>query len=230
MSLNRIVLSLFAGAMLFSSSAWATQPDREPAPSGAYVSDPAHSSVIWKVNHLGLSNYTARFTRMTAELNWNAEHPETSSVTATIDPLSVQTNFPFPEREDFDKEIGTEDRFLAGKPIRFISREIKIIDPHHGAVAGDLTFRGETHPAVLNVTFNGSMARQPAADTPKIGFCAEDQVDQRRGNRHHRNGTAAARGIRWRTRHKASEMNHAAPVVLGARRKRRWRRIIQIQQ
>ena len=173
MSLNRIVLSLFAGAMLFSSSAWATQPEREPAPSGAYVSDPAHSSVIWKVNHLGLSNYTACFTRMTAELNWNAEHPETSSVTATIDPLSVQTNFPFPEREDFDKEIGTEDRFLAGKPIRFISREIKIIDPHHGAVAGDLTFRGETHPAVLNVTFNGSLARQPAADTPKIGFSAE---------------------------------------------------------
>nr|WP_245206514.1 MULTISPECIES: YceI family protein [unclassified Rhizobium] len=144
-----------------------------PRAIGAYVSDPAHSSVIWKVNHLGLSNYTARFTRMTAELNWNAEHPETSSVAATIDPLSVQTNFPFPEREDFDKEIGTEDRFLAGKPISFVSKEIKVIDPHHGTVAGDLTFRGETHPAVLNVTFNGSMARQPAVDTPKIGFSAQ---------------------------------------------------------
>jgi polyisoprenoid-binding protein YceI len=177
MSLNRLSLSLVAAATVFSGAAWAAEPSPkvavEPAPSGAYVSDPAHSSVIWRINHLGLSNYTARFTRMTAALTWNAEHPETSSVVATIDPLSVQTNFPFPEREDFDKEIGTEERFLGGKPIRFVSKEIKVTDLHHGTVAGDLTFRGETHPAVLNVTFNGSMARQPAADSAKIGFSAE---------------------------------------------------------
>ncbi len=173
MSLNRILPPIAAVAALVCCSVWAAQPEHDPAPSGAYVSDPAHSSVIWKVNHLGLSNYTARFTRMTAELDWHAERPETSSVAATIDPLSVQTNFPFPEREDFDKEIGTEGRFLAGKPIRFVSKEITAIDSHHGTVAGDLTFRGETHPAVLNVTFNGSMARQPAADSPKIGFSAE---------------------------------------------------------
>lgn len=173
MSLNRLSLPLVAAAMMFSSAVWAAEPTNEPATSGDYVSDPAHSSVIWKVNHLGLSNYTARFTRMTAQLTWNAEHPEASSVVATIDPLSVQTNFPFPEKEDFDKEIGTEERFLGGKPIRFVSKEVTITGPHHGTVSGDLTFRGETHPAVLNVTFNGSMARQPAVDRPKIGFSAE---------------------------------------------------------
>lgn len=173
MSSTRVFLSLVAAATMFSGSVLAAGPNSEPAPSGAYVSDPAHSSVIWKVNHLGLSNYTARFTRMTAELTWNAEHPEASSVVSTIDPLSVQTNFPFPEKEDFDKEIGTEERFLGAKPIRFVSKEIKVTDPHHGTIAGDLTFRGETHPAIMNVTFNGSMARQPAVDSAKIGFSAE---------------------------------------------------------
>jgi polyisoprenoid-binding protein YceI len=173
MALSRILLPIVTAVVLGCGPVRAEQSEHDPAPSGSYVSDSAHSSVIWKVNHLGLSNYTARFTRMTAQLEWRAERPETSSVVATIDPLSVQTNFPFPEREDFDKEIGAEDRFLAGKPIRFVSKEITAIDSHHGTVAGDLTFRGETHPAVLNVTFNGSMARQPAVDSPKIGFSAE---------------------------------------------------------
>ncbi|MGI2034360.1 YceI family protein [Rhizobium panacihumi] len=173
MSLNRLCLSLVTAAALFSGIADAAEQAAEAAPSGTYMSDPAHSSVIWKISHLGLSSYTARFTRMTAELIWNAEHPEMSSVTATIDPLSVQTNFPFPERENFDKEIGTEERFLAGKPISFVSKKITVTDARHGIVNGDLKLRGETHPATLNVTFNGSMARQPAVDKAKIGFSAD---------------------------------------------------------
>lgn len=42
----------------------------------------------------------------------------------------------------------------------------------HGQETGDLTFRGQTHPATLDVTFNGSMAKQPGSRTPKIGFSA----------------------------------------------------------
>jgi polyisoprenoid-binding protein YceI len=143
-----------------------------PAPSGSYVSDAAHSSVIWKINHLGLSNYTARFTRMTAELVWNADQPAASRVTATIDPTSVQTNFPFPEKENFDEKIGTTAPFLGGQSIRFVSTSVKITGENRGEVIGDLTFRGQTHAATLDVTLNGSMAEQPASKTPKIGFSA----------------------------------------------------------
>ncbi|MBB6165297.1 polyisoprenoid-binding protein YceI [Rhizobium wenxiniae] len=125
---------------------------------------------MWKVTHLGLSNYTARFTQMTAELAWDAEHPEQSRITATIDPTSVRTDFPFPEKEDFDKKIGTSEPFLAGKPISFTSTSVKITGANQGIVAGDLTLRGETHPATIEVTFNGSMAEQPMEKSPKIGF------------------------------------------------------------
>lgn len=169
MSLLRTVLPILAAAAFFAGPAWSAE---DPAPSGNYVSDPRHSSVLWKVNHLGLSNYTARFTRMTTELSWNAENPAASKIVATIDPTSVQTDFPFPAEEDFDKEIGTTDRFLGGKPMRFVSTAIKLTDASHGVVTGDLTLRGETHPATLNVTFNGSMAHQPQVGTPKIGFSA----------------------------------------------------------
>jgi polyisoprenoid-binding protein YceI len=164
-------LRLLTFAALVSSSSIASE-NPAPAPSGQYVSDPAHSSVIWKVKHLGLSNYTARFTRMSVELDWNAENPVASKVTASIDPFSVQTNFPFPEKEDFDAEIGRSAPFLGGQPIRFVSTAVKITGDHSGEVVGDLTFRGQTHAATLDVTFNGSMAEQPGSKTPKIGFSA----------------------------------------------------------
>jgi polyisoprenoid-binding protein YceI len=109
---------------------------------------------------------------MTAELVWNAEQPSASQVTATIDPTSVQTAFPFPEKENFDEEIGTTTPFLGGQPIRFVSTSVKVTGDNHGEVNGDLTFRGQTHAAILDVTFNGSMAEQPISKTPKIGFSA----------------------------------------------------------
>jgi polyisoprenoid-binding protein YceI len=164
-------LHLLAAVALLSSSALAADKPA-PAPSGAYVSDPAHSSVTWKINHLGLSNYTARFTKMKAELAWNAEDPASSKVTVEIDPLSVRTDFPFPDKENFDQEIGTRADFLAGQPIRFVSTSVKVTGENRGEVAGDLTFRGETHPATLDVTFNGSMAEQPMEKVPKVGFSA----------------------------------------------------------
>lgn len=164
-------LRILAVAALVSSSAVAAE-NPAPAPSGTYVADPAHSSVTWKISHLGLSNYTARFATMTAELVWNAENPDASKVSATIDPLSVRTGFPFPEKEDFDEKIGTTAPFLGAQPIRFVSTSVKITGDNKGEVKGDLTFRGQTHVATLDVIFNGSMAEQPGSKTPKIGFSA----------------------------------------------------------
>lgn len=165
-------LQLLSVAVFLASPA-AAADKVAPAPSGTYVSDPAHSSVTWKISHLGLSNFTARFTKMSAELVWNAEDPASSRVTAVIDPASVRTDYPFPEKEDFDKEIGTTDKFLAGQEIRFVSTSVTATGDNRGEVKGDLTFRGQTHPATLMVTFNGSMAEQPREKTPKIGFSAE---------------------------------------------------------
>jgi polyisoprenoid-binding protein YceI len=168
-------LQLLSLAALLATPAAADEKPA-PAPSGSYVSDPSHSSVTWKISHLGLSNFTARFIRMSAELDWDAASPIGSKVTAVIDPTSVRTDYPFPEKEDFDKEIGTTDKFLAGQEIRFVSNSVQMTGENHGQVTGDLTFRGQTHPVTLVVTFNGSMAEQPREKTPKIGFSAEAKL------------------------------------------------------
>ena len=49
--------------------------------------------MIFRVNHLGMSNYTARFKRFDATLQFNPADPASASVVATIDPASIETDF-----------------------------------------------------------------------------------------------------------------------------------------
>ena len=152
------------------------QPAPQPAPAGLYVADPAHTSVLWRIRHFGLSNYTARFTRVSAKLDWRPNEPKASKLAVHIDPASVRTDFPFPEKEDFDKKIGSDAAFLANKPISFMSESIVLTGKTTGRVMGKLTFRGQTHPATLDVTFNGSMASHPMEKVAKLGFSAKTRI------------------------------------------------------
>lgn len=158
--------------LVAEAAAMAAEPVVTPAPSGLYVTDPTHTSLTWKINHFGLSSYTARFTGVSATLAWNADAPAASKLTVTIDPRSVRTDFPFPKVEDFDRKIGTAPEFLADQPIRYEATSITLGGDRTGAVIGDLTFRGKTHPVALDVRFNGSMAEHPMDKTPRLGFSA----------------------------------------------------------
>lgn len=158
------------------STTFALAAASDPAPGGAYKTDPSHSSFNWSFNHSGLSHYTARFTKVDARLDWKPEKPETSTLSVTIDPLSVRTDYPWPEKVNFDAEIGGEETFLAAKPITFVSKTIRVTGEKTGIVEGLLTLRGETHPATLDVTFNGSMAEHPMMGVPKIGFSATGRI------------------------------------------------------
>lgn len=146
------------------------------APSGAYVSDPTHTSLTWRIRHFGLSNYTARFATVKARLDWNADGPEASRLDVSIDPTSVRTDFPFPDKEDFDARIGSGADFLAGQPIAFRATAITLGGETTGTVTGDLTFRGKTRPVTLDVTFNGSLAEHPMDKLPRLGFSATGRV------------------------------------------------------
>lgn len=133
-------------------------------PSGHYVSEPTHTSLTWRIGHMGISQYTARFDKLSADLNFDSQNPTKSSVSASIDPLSVSTGLP-----KFDKEIGEE--FFMGKEISFKSTSLVQTGPTSGKLNGDLTFRGVTKPVSLDVTFNGGLVH-PYAKVPAIGFSA----------------------------------------------------------
>jgi polyisoprenoid-binding protein YceI len=141
--------------------------------------DPTHASVTWKVMHMGLSNYTARFAKSDATLVFDPAKPEASKLTATVDPLSIRTDFPFVEKEDFDKKLAKDAKWFNAEffdKITFASTAVKMTGAKTADVTGDLTLLGVTKPVVLKVTFNGGMAAHPMTKKPAIGFSATGSV------------------------------------------------------
>ncbi|MGD0193064.1 MAG: YceI family protein, partial [Rhizomicrobium sp.] len=61
------------------------------APNGAYQMETSHSQVLFSVLHLGLTNYYGRFDKLSGTMNLDANQPERSAVTVTIDTSSVDT-------------------------------------------------------------------------------------------------------------------------------------------
>lgn len=166
-------------AALLSTPALAqmAEPDPTLAPSGTYVTDEHHTGLTFRVMHFGLSNYTGRLTDVEATLEWNAEDPAASSLTATIGADSVDTDYE--GDSDFDAEI--EASFLnAGEnpEIVFTSTGIEITGETTGRVTGDLSFHGTTQPVVLDVTFNGAFAEGPVLERPQLGFSATTTIDR----------------------------------------------------
>jgi len=150
-------------------------------PSGIYKMDPTHASLIWKVNHMGLSNYTARFTKFDADILFDNQNPMNSKVKAEIDPTSIKTDYPNPEEKDFDKKL-TEDTswFNTGKypTIKFLSTKLEKTSDTTGKLTGNLTFLGVTKPVVLDVTFNKALGNHPFANKPAFGFSATGHLNR----------------------------------------------------
>jgi len=166
-----------------ATAAPAEAPAPELGPAGTYVMDPTHASLTWKVSHLGLSNYTARFTGLAGTLVFDPENLSSSVLDVNVDPASVETDYPadfkagHPDSpfNSFDQEISESDTYFNSTvfpAITFKSTEVTQTGPSAGTVTGDLTFRGVTKPVTLDVTYNGSATFPWAPDQPRLGFSA----------------------------------------------------------
>lgn len=155
-----------AGVLAASSPAAALE-------SGTYRLDPEHASIVWTVQHLGLSNYTARFDSFDIQLTLNFENPAASSVSATIDPTSVNTGYP--GDRDFDGQIATDGRFLnAGQfpQITFTSTSVEMTGETTAVITGDLTIVGVTQEITLDAELVGTLESHPLRGAPAVGFVA----------------------------------------------------------
>lgn len=173
---------LLAAAFISIATAPAAAVDAPTIPvAGTYVTDPAHTSVTWRVMHLGLSNYTARLTEIASTLRLDPAHPATSKLDVTIQANSVRTDFPFPDKTDFDKEIGGDERFLSGDKfpeIKFVSTRIVTTGPKTAKITGNLTLRGVTKPVTLDAKFNGATPANRVMGQPRVGFSATGAINR----------------------------------------------------
>ncbi len=148
-------------------------------PSGLYELDKSHASLIWKVSHLGLSNYTARFTDFDIDLDFDAQDPVNSRVIATIDPTSIETDYPTPEKKDFDAELVNKAGWFNATQfpkITFTSNKVDKTGENTGKVMGTLDFLGVKKPVTLDVVFNKALGNHPFANKPALGFSATSSL------------------------------------------------------
>jgi len=145
-----------------------------PVPAGAYTLDKAHASLIFRVNHIGFSNYTRRFKRFDATLQFDPANMAHSSVTVSVDATSLETDYPSPEKLDFNAELQKEQWLDTAKfpQMTFRSSKVEVTAPSTLKISGDLTLRGVTRPMVLDATYNGGYEGQPLDPHARIGFSA----------------------------------------------------------
>ena len=169
-----LAASLALSATAFTAPVIAA-PALPSALSGHYQMDKTHASLTWKVQHLGLAYYTARFTDFNIDLTFDAANPEKSTLSATIHPAQVRTEYPYPEKEDFDAVLANDAKWFnstAFPKITFTATTLTLTGDNTGTLTGDLTFLGVTKPVTLDVTLSGYQEKHPFAGIPALGFSA----------------------------------------------------------
>jgi len=162
-------LVLVAGPAVAAAAAPAPQP-----PAGSYTIDKAHTSVTFRVSHLGFSRYTARFGHVDGRLKFDPAHPSAMAVVATIDPKSLELNTP--PAGFHDQLMGKSWFDAAAFPaITFKSTKVAVTGANTAKVTGDFTLHGVTRPVTLDVTYNGGWPAN-AMDGARVGFSAHGVI------------------------------------------------------
>jgi len=109
--------------------------------------DPAHSTAQFTVRHLGISNVTGSFTKVTGSVVLNEKDIAQSQVSASIDVNSVDTRV-----EMRDKDLKSPNFFDTEKypTIEFKSKKI-VSSGGKLQLVGDLTIHGTTREVTLDV-------------------------------------------------------------------------------
>lgn len=151
-------------------------------PSGTYTADPTHTSLVWKVSHLGFSDYTGMFAREAIDvvIELDADNVANSTLEVTLDGTAVRTLHPIeadPRGVDFDEEIESE-MFLntAAMPeITFTSTAIEVTGEDTATITGDLTIGETTHPLELRTVLNKA-GNHTITGMPTLGISATGVV------------------------------------------------------
>lgn len=146
----------------------------DPLPAGTYKIDRAHTSLLFRVSHLGFSNYTARFKHVEATLELDPANPSAARLEAKIDPKSLETDYPDPATLDFNAQLTGPEWLDAAKypEITLRSTAIELTGENTANITADLSLHGVTKPITLVATFNGGYAGHPFDRAARIGFSA----------------------------------------------------------
>jgi polyisoprenoid-binding protein YceI len=154
------------------SAAPPAMPPMAPPPAGHYEIDKAHASLVLRVNHLGFSTYTTRFSRFDAQLTFDPSNLPASKVVTTIETASFEMDAAPPACADIVKGPQMLDT-VKFPQIVFKSERVRMTGAKSMEISGTLTLHGVTRPMVLSATYNGGYPGMPNVDPHgRVGFSA----------------------------------------------------------
>jgi len=137
--------------------------------------DTVHSEVSFKVRHMMVSWGRGSFEKFGGTINIDEKNPENSTVDIQIDAASINTR-----QADRDAHLRSPDFFDAPNHpyITFKSTKVTQTGPNTAKLTGDLTIRGITKPATLDVTYAGQH-KSPFGPFLAAGFTAETVISRK---------------------------------------------------
>lgn len=125
--------------------------------------DPAHSTITFKVRHM-LGTAKGKVTKFSGTIEVDREHPEKSSVVATIQAASIDT-----ANAKRDEHLRTADFFNVQQypEIIFKSRRVKQTGANTGEITGDFIMHGVTRPITLSIQLQGDPTSAASGQTTR---------------------------------------------------------------
>lgn len=142
--LRRMVSAAVVSMALIAGSAQAATP------GGTYAFDAegAHQFILFKISHLGYSWLYGRFNEFDGQFTFDAENPEQSKVSVTVETDSVDSN-----HAERDKHLRSEDFLDVDKypQATFESTRVEMTGDKTAKVHGKLTLHGVTRDVTLDM-------------------------------------------------------------------------------
>ena len=150
-------LSVAAVALVQRPADARIAPAVPAAPAAAaplrFTIDAAHSSVTFKVKHLGLSTVSGRFGKFAGTFAFDSTNAAASAVDVTIDAASIDTDV-----HRRDTHLRSADFFDVEKypTIRYVGNRIERAADGRYTIQGALTMHGVTKPVTLDAELGGA--------------------------------------------------------------------------
>ena len=136
--------------------------------------DPEHSSILFKVSHLGLVEVKGIFRTYQGKVTLDEKDITKSSVNVTIEAASIDSGV-----TKRDEHLRTNDFFDVAKhpTLTFVSKKVVPAGPGKLKVTGDLTIYGKTKEVVLDVTGPTKELKDPWGNIRR-GVSATTTIDR----------------------------------------------------
>ena len=137
--------------------------------------DPAHTTVAFKVRHLGVTWVRGEFQKVSGKVRYDRKNPGATKADIVIDAASIHTR-----NARRDNHLRNDDFLLVEKhpAITFRSKSVKNVEADRLDLIGDLTIRGVTKEVVLKVAdISGEVEMRRG--TVKMGASATTRINRR---------------------------------------------------